>query len=243
MMNRAAARGIARLIPVIRVADLFVVVAVAATLFGNSLLSAGPSRGVPNPPASSIAVAPAIAAGRSMTPGAVDGRAPVVPNAEVPLGPGAGGALGAADGVLPDRVTVVDDQYPAVARLNTDLLLALRRATIRAAKDDVELFVTSGWRSRRYQEALFDEAVSQYGSAEKAGLWVATPGTSAHESGKAVDLGPIGATAWLSRHGAAYGLCQIYRNEPWHYELRPEAINSGCPRMYADPTKDPRMQQ
>jgi zinc D-Ala-D-Ala carboxypeptidase len=38
-------------------------------------------------------------------------------------------------------------------------------------------------------------------------------------------------------------LCQIYSNEPWHYELRPEAIDHGCPPMYADPTQDPRMQQ
>ncbi len=43
-------------------------------------------------------------------------------------------------------------------------------------------------------------------------------------------------------HGAEYGLCQIVRNEPWHYELRPEAIDHRCPRMYADPTHDPRMQ-
>ena len=47
--------------------------------------------------------------------------------------------------------------------------------------------------------------------------------------------------AWLSRHGAEYGLCRIYRNEPWHYELRPEAIDDGCPSMYADPRHDPRM--
>ena len=55
--------------------------------------------------------------------------------------------------------------------------------------------------------------------------------------------GPFDATAWLSEHGAEYGLCQIYSNEPWHYELRPEAIDHGCPPMYADPTHDPRMQQ
>ena len=59
----------------------------------------------------------------------------------------------------------------------------------------------------------------------------------------AVDIGPSGAAAWLSEHGAAYGLCQIYGNEPWHYELRPEAGDHGCPAMYADPTHDPRMQQ
>ena len=39
-----------------------------------------------------------------------------------------------------------------------------------------------------------------------------------------------------TERGAAYGLCQIYSNEPWHYELRPDAIEHGCPRLYADPT-------
>jgi hypothetical protein len=62
-------------------------------------------------------------------------------------------------------------------------------------------------------------------------------------SGDAVDIGPSAARAWLSQHGAEYGLCQIYRNEPWHYELRPEAIDDGCPPMYADPTHDPRMRR
>jgi zinc D-Ala-D-Ala carboxypeptidase len=71
---------------------------------------------------------------------------------------------------------------------------------------------------------------------------VATPETSAHVSGDAVDVGPSGA-AWLSWHGAEYGLCQIYGNEPWHYELRPEAGGHGCPPVYADPTHDPRMQR
>ena len=43
-------------------------------------------------------------------------------------------------------------------------------------------------------------------------------------------------------HGAGYGLCQIYDNEPWHFELRPDAVDHGCPDRYADPTQDPRMQ-
>jgi hypothetical protein len=62
-------------------------------------------------------------------------------------------------------------------------------------------------------------------------------------SGDAIDIESFDATAWLSEHGAEYGLCQIYGNEPWHYELRPEAIGRRCPPMYADPTPDPRMQQ
>jgi hypothetical protein len=61
-------------------------------------------------------------------------------------------------------------------------------------------------------------------------------------SGDAVDIGPSRAAAWLAKHGAEYGLCRIYRNEPWHYELRPEAIDGRCPSMYADATHDPRMQ-
>ena len=153
------------------------------------------------------------------------------------------GALGEADGAVPDGTTVFDDGIPAVANLDPALLGALRQAATVAADGGVEFVVDSGWRSREYQEQLLHEAVSEYGSEEEAARWVATPDTSAHVSGQAVDIGPSGAGAWLSEHGAEYGLCQIYRNEPWHYELRPEAIDHGCPPMYADPTHDPRMQQ
>jgi D-alanyl-D-alanine carboxypeptidase len=153
--------------------------------------------------------------------------------------------LGEADGVVPDGVTVTvfDDEIPAVANLDPDLLGALRQAATDAAGDGVEFYVTSGWRSPEYQEQLLHEAVSEYGSEEEAARWVATADTSAHVSGDAVDIGPSDASAWLSEHGAEYGLCQIYGNEPWHYELRPEAIDDGCPPMYADPTHDPRMQR
>jgi zinc D-Ala-D-Ala carboxypeptidase len=153
------------------------------------------------------------------------------------------GALGEADGAVPDGATVFDDEIPGVGNLDPGLLGALRQAATDAAADGVELLVDSGWRSPEYQNQLLREAVSEYGSVEEAARWVATAETSAHVSGDAVDIGPFDATAWLSEHGAEYGLCQIYSNEPWHYELRPEAIDHGCPPMYADPTHDPRMQQ
>jgi hypothetical protein len=151
-------------------------------------------------------------------------------------------ALGAADGVVPNGTTVFDGGIPGVAKLDSDLLGALRRAASDAAGDGVQFYVDSGWRSPEYQERLLREAISKYGSVEAARRWVATPETSAHVSGDAVDIGPSAAAAWLSEHGAAYGLCQIYGNEPWHYELRPEAVDHGCPAMYADPTHDPRLQ-
>ncbi len=153
------------------------------------------------------------------------------------------GAPGEADGAVPDGVTVFDDEIPAVANLDPDLLQALREAATDAADDGVKFSVNSGWRSPEYQNQLLREAVSEYGSEEEAARWVATADTSPHVSGDAIDFGHVDATTWLSEHGAKYGLCQIYSNEPWHYELRPEATDHGCPAMYADPTHDPGMQQ
>jgi hypothetical protein len=151
--------------------------------------------------------------------------------------------LGLEDGAVPTGTTVFDDGVPGVANLDPALLAALRRAAADAAADGVAFVVDSGWRSAAYQQRLLDEAVSDYGSEQEAARWVATPATSAHVSGDAVDIGPTAGAAWLSARGAAYGLCQTYGNEPWHYELRPDAIDHGCGAMYADPTHDPRMRR
>jgi zinc D-Ala-D-Ala carboxypeptidase len=152
-------------------------------------------------------------------------------------------ALGETDGTVPEGVRVFADDTPAVANLDPGLLRALRDAAMDAAHDGIEIVVNSGWRSRKYQKRLLRDAVAKFGSEKKAARWVATANTSAHVSGHAVDIGPSRATAWLSTHGAKYRLCQIYRNEPWHYEPRPEAIDDGCPSMYADPRHTPRMHQ
>lgn len=177
------------------------------------------------------------------SPSAVKTQSAVSPGPPGRLQASRSSRVGIADGKVPEGVTVFDNAYPAVAKLDPALLAALRSAARDAGADGVEFEVNSGWRSKKYQEQLFAQAVSKYGSDAEAARWVARPGTSAHEAGKAVDVGPGDADAWLSRHGAAYGLCQIYRNEAWHYELRPDAVDHGCPAMYADPTHDPRMQQ
>jgi len=99
------------------------------------------------------------------------------------------------DGALPDGVTVFDDQYPGVVNLEPRLLRALREAATAAANEGIEFYVTSGWRSRSYQSHLLRDAVVRYGSAEQAARWVATPDTSAHVSGAAVDIGQLTARA------------------------------------------------
>ncbi|QDP94563.1 M15 family metallopeptidase [Microlunatus elymi] len=151
--------------------------------------------------------------------------------------------IGPADGVLRDGVTVFDTVNPGVTKLQPQLLAALRRAATDAGRGRITFYVNSGWRSKAYQDQLFAEAVAKYGSTAEAARWVARPGTSVHEAGEAVDLGESDATTWLSRNGSKYGLCQIYRNETWHFELRPDAIDHGCPPMYADPTQDARLQR
>ncbi len=170
---------------------------------------------------------------------------PSVSSSDAPPAAPPGEHRGALDesGRVADGVTVFDDGVPAVANLDPALLEALRQAATDAADDGVAFVVNGGWRSPEYQDQLFQEAIAEYGSPEEAGRWVATAATSSHVSGAAVDIGELDATAWLSEHGAEYGLCQIYDNEPWHYELRPEAIGRGCPATYGDPSEDPRMQQ
>jgi hypothetical protein len=224
MISSATARATTRRVPAILVAGLLVVTsACAATLGYQALVSSA-----------STATSP-VDLLRSENRGAPAPPIDGLPSAHR-------GALGEADGAVPDGSMVFADDLPAVANLDPDLLRALRRAATDAGGDGVEVYVSSGWRSRKYQQQLFREAVSKYGSEAEAARWVATPGTSAHEAGDAVDIGHSDAAAWLSHHGARYGLCRTYANEPWHYELRPEAIDHSCPHMYADPTHDPRMQ-
>jgi zinc D-Ala-D-Ala carboxypeptidase len=200
---------------------LAVIVAIAAALGSESLVSS--SLTVPSP---------------STAPSRPSGASPAHRSHNEPRD-----ALGEAGGALPDGTTVFDDEVPGVANLDPALLRALRRAATDAAADGVEFVVNSGWRSPAYEDQLRREAIAKYGSEAEAARWVATGTTSPHVSGDAVDVGPAHATPWLSAHGAAYGLCQIYGNEPWHYELRPDATAHGCPRMYSDPTQDPRMQR
>lgn len=153
------------------------------------------------------------------------------------------GGRQAAGAAASNGLTVFEREDPAVARLDPRLRRALREAAREAERDGVSFVVNSGWRSRKHQTRLLREAVAKYGSEEEAARWVATADTSPHVSGDAIDIAPASAISWLSQNGARYGLCQIYRNEPWHYELRPRAAGKGCPAMYPDPTHDPRMQK
>jgi hypothetical protein len=174
---------------------------------------------------------------RSLTP-SPSGASPIAVRSDAH-----GGALGEADGAVPDGTTIFDDEVPAVANLDPELLAALRRAATRAGHRGIEFFVESGWRSPRYQQRLLDHAIAKYGSRAEAARWVATPDTSSHVTGDAVDIANADAIAWLAERGTQDELCRTYGNEPWHYELRPGAVDRGCPAPYADAAHDPRLRR
>lgn len=132
--------------------------------------------------------------------------------------PAALSAPATEDGEITDDITPFDTGYPAINKLDTALLVAAQKAAT-DARGRVEFMVTSGWRSKAYQQRLLDEGVEKYGSLEEARKFVNTPEKSAHVSGKAIDIGPTRADDWLIQHGSDYGLCQAYSNEMWHFEL------------------------
>lgn len=169
---------------------------------------------------------------------ALDALEPASAPADLVRVPGFGDAAepGVDDGLLPDGPVSPNADVPAITSLDPALLAALRGAADAAAADGVEVVVNSGWRSAALQQAMLDEAVATYGSEEEAARWVSTPEESAHVTGDAVDVGGWDGADWMGRHGWAWGLCQKYANESWHFELRLEARGGACPPMADDPT-------
>src|SRR6478609_1463571 len=80
------------------------------------------------------------------------------------------------------------------------------------------LLPVSGFRDPRRQQRLWDAALRRYGSASEARKWVAPPGSSAHQSGRAIDfylggtnssgnaarLRTLPAYKWLATHARRF---------------------------------------
>ncbi|KAA0096180.1 peptidase M15 [Mycolicibacterium sp. P1-18] len=135
-------------------------------------------------------------------------------------------------GSIPDGqlVSPFDVKNPAVGFLEPAVLTAIQQAAGAAASEGVDVQLTSGWRSKGFQQRLFDQAVTTYGNADLAAQFVASPEKSMHVVGKAVDVGPVVADQWMMANGSRFGLCQIYANEIWHFELALDAAGN-CPPL------------
>ncbi len=90
-----------------------------------------------------------------------------------------------------------------------------------------KLGIYSGARSVERQAELYAEAVRKYGSEAEARKWVAPPGKSEHNNGKAADLSYEGASLknapkevvdWLHGNASKFGLKFPLGNENWHIE-------------------------
>ena len=121
------------------------------------------------------------------------------------------------DGPLTELV----DASGAATELHPLLLTRFSVAQSFARADDVELSLTSGFRSLARQQMLFDREVVIRGSESEAAKWVLPPKFSNHPRGLAIDVNyPDGRAEalWLERNGSRFGLCRVYANEWWHFE-------------------------
>ncbi|MBI3928064.1 MAG: M15 family metallopeptidase [Armatimonadetes bacterium] len=130
---------------------------------------------------------------------------------------GQGGGVGGAsfqDSSAPgERISMGPGKPPAVRRqgklIGAEIADNFDAMVEAAKKDGVELKITSGYRTYAEQQALY----AKYGSGRAA-----KPGTSNHESGRAIDFANTsGAYAWLKQNAARFGLYNKIASEPWHY--------------------------
>ncbi len=104
-----------------------------------------------------------------------------------------------------------------------------------AEKENLDILVSSAYRSYTYQERIYNYYVSVYGQ-EETDKFSARPGTSQHQLGTAVDFGSITEEyentpegIWMFENCGRYGFSLSYPKglndvtgynyEPWHYRF------------------------
>jgi hypothetical protein len=104
-------------------------------------------------------------------------------------------------------------------RLYAPAAAAWREAVGAARADGIDLRITDSYRSYEQQVDL----VERKGLYSEGGLG-ATPGTSNHGWGLAVDVDVTDAStlAWMRANGHRFGFVEAVPREPWHWEFRPQ---------------------
>ena len=140
-----------------------------------------------------------------------------------------------------DMVTIKGAFHPKVP-LHRQTAAALGSLVCAARADGIKaplLLPTgsrSGFRDPKQQREAWQRALRKYGSPQVARKWVAPPGSSAHQSGRAVDfylgrsnssgnvaiLRTSRAYKWMVANARRFGFYP-YDREPWHWEYNPPA--------------------
>ena len=125
--------------------------------------------------------------------------------------------MGFGNGRIPsDRLTSIG---VGSHKLYAPAAQAYRAMTADAAAQGVTIGITDSYRSYESQVDL----AGRKGLYSQGGL-AATPGTSNHGWGLAVDL-DLDATAqqWMRDNGWKYGFVEDTPREPWHWAYRPQS--------------------
>ena len=126
-------------------------------------------------------------------------------------------------------------------KLNTDAYNAFEKMKEAASKDNIKLWIASGYRSYTTQDNLYNYYLKN-DSKEKVDTYSARPGHSEHQTGYAMDLNIIDSSfegtpeaIWIEKNCYKYGFIirypkgkeQItgYKYEPWHVRYLGEENN------------------
>lgn len=132
--------------------------------------------------------------------------------------------------------------------LDTTTKLQFDSLSAAAAKEGLNIYLSSGFRSYSDQSAIYNNYVNNYGQAT-ADTFSARPGYSEHQTGLAIDVNTIDDSfagtpeaVWLENHAHEYGFIirypkgkesiTGYKYEPWHIrylgvEKATDVYNSG----------------
>lgn len=136
------------------------------------------------------------------------------------------------DGVLIANKTYSIPRSYAPGGLTSECNSAFSRMRSAAAKDGVNLYIVSGYRSYDTQKRIYNNYVAKDGKA-LADTYSARPGTSEHQTGLAMDLNSLSSSfgntregKWLEKNCHKYGFIIRYPKgkqnvtgyvyEPWH---------------------------
>jgi D-alanyl-D-alanine dipeptidase len=139
----------------------------------------------------------------------------------------------------PDLVKVESSRRPGgYAEVHREAAEAYRKMVEAAREDGIKppfFDITSGYRDQKKQQVAWENALKKYGDPEIADDWVARPGQSRHQTGKALDLWlgskndsenvtkqqETEAYKWLQENARSFGFIP-YTKEPWHWRYDPE---------------------
>lgn len=114
--------------------------------------------------------------------------------------------------------------------------------TAEAAKEGLNIWLASGFRSYDYQKQIYTNYVNSYGQST-ADTFSARPGHSEHQTGLAIDVNSIDDTfagtpeaLWLEKHAHEFGFIirypkgkehiTGYKYEPWHLRYLGKSVAS-----------------